>query len=364
MKIIQQSFQINHHYPIDQLGQIESLLFFDIETTGFSPASASVYLIGCVYYAEQKWHIIQWFADTRQAEPELLTAFFKFTEQFSTLVHFNGDRFDIPFLTKRAAQFKLDYHFDHLNSIDIYKKIKPYKKWLELDSLKQKSIERFLGIHRSDLFSGGELIEVYYQYLHRREPELYHLLMLHNTDDLKGMIEILPILSYADFFKAQFRLEAYSFTSITDIFGDVQPQLSLSLTHSCNLTVPVEKSRNPFLCIADQSTCSVTIDLTDSILKHYYHNYRDYYYLPYEDMAVHKSVGEYVDKTARKKATAQTCYIKKAGLFLPQTEQLWEPVFHKEYKDKISYVIFAEELLNNQEQLNHYIHQLLDYLNY
>ena len=38
----------------------------------------------------------------------------------------------------------------------------------------------------------------------------------------------------------------------------------------------------------------------------------------YEDCAIHKSVGQYVDRSARKKATAKTCYTRAAGLFVPQ----------------------------------------------
>ena len=37
----------------------------------------------------------------------------------------------------------------------------------------------------------------------------------------------------------------------------------------------------------------------------------NYYYLPTEDTAIHKSVGEFVDPSHRKKATKKNCYIKK-----------------------------------------------------
>ena len=43
------------------------------------------------------------------------------------------------------------------------------------------------------------------------------------------------------------------------------------------------------------------------VFRHFFPNCKDYYYLIYEDTAVHKSVGEYVDRQARKKATRETC---------------------------------------------------------
>lgn len=363
MKIIRETFQFSNNYPLENWGDLNTLLFFDIETTGFSANTSSVYLIGCVYYADHSWNIIQWFADTRSAEADILADFFQFTKNYKTLIHFNGDRFDIPFLLKRCAQFNLEFDFNHLHSIDIYKQIKPFKKWLCLDSLKQKSIEQFLGIRRLDQFSGGELIEIYYQYLQKSNPTLYHLLMLHNADDLKGMTAILPILSYVDFFHQNFQLVQSSISSIKDIFGDDHPQLRLSLSHDIELSVELEKYRTPFQCQTNGKVLNITIDLTKGTLKHFYTNYKDYYYLPYEDMAIHKSVGEYVEKSAREKATSQTCYIKKDGLFLPQLKPIWEPLFYKNHKDVISYSLYQEDLLSDPAQLKLYIRQILDYLN-
>ena len=72
--------------------------------------------------------------------------------------------------------------------------------------MKQKAIEAFLGIDRKDMYSGGELIDVYRQYLRTHEKGLYDLLVLHNADDLKGMPSILPILSYADMMEGSFSL--------------------------------------------------------------------------------------------------------------------------------------------------------------
>ena len=58
--------------------------------------------------------------------------------------------------------------------------------------MKQKSIEQFLGVHREDKYNGGQLIDVYREYLHTHEKFLFDLLILHNADDLRGMPSILP----------------------------------------------------------------------------------------------------------------------------------------------------------------------------
>ena len=45
-------------------------------------------------------------------------------------------------------------------------------------------------------------------------------------------------------------------------------------------------------------------------IKHYFQNPKDYYYLPVEDRAVHKSLAAFVPKEYKKKANYHTCYEK------------------------------------------------------
>lgn len=108
-------------YPLERIGPLKELLFFDIETTGFSGDTSQLYLIGCTYHDGFGWKLIQWFADTRDSEGQLLEAFFTFMERFKVLVHFNGDGFDIPYLLKRCKHLGLNYNFDKITSLDLYK---------------------------------------------------------------------------------------------------------------------------------------------------------------------------------------------------------------------------------------------------
>ena len=186
MITIEKTFPGTIAYPLERLGDPEKLVFFDIETTGFSAGYNTVYLIGCIWPEGDQLRFIQWFADTKTAETDVLNAFFEFLKNFRTLVHFNGDMFDIPFVTKRAGTLKLTPTFDCVESIDIFRRIKPFKKLLGLPDMKQKTIERFLKISREDLYNGGELIELYHSYARQPTKELLDILLLHNREDLEG----------------------------------------------------------------------------------------------------------------------------------------------------------------------------------
>jgi len=355
---IEKEFPFCETYPLSRLGKREEILFFDIETTGFSGDFNNVYLIGCVYVRAQTARFIQWFADTRESEAQVIESFFSFLKSFSVLVHFNGDTFDLPFLLKRCKKLGLPYTFDHIASVDIYKRIKPYKKHLGLDSLKQKSIETFLGIGREDVFSGGQLIAVYEDYLKTKEEELLHLLLLHNEDDLKGMPKLLPILFYPDFFSQEF--------SLTDMEEDLPGTGSLAGTlrltlrgdETTKLPVPIRAAVPSYVCMAAGNLLRLSIRLYQGTLKYYYPNYKDYYYLIYEDTAIHKSVGEYVDKDARIKATKETCYTKKTGVFLPQPDSIWTPEFKTSCKDKTGFFQYGPDCLSDPVKLNLYIKKI------
>lgn len=359
MITVQKQLDLPDTYPLERIGSLDDLLFFDIETTGFSGDHANLYLIGCTWHESGTWNLIQWFADTRESEEELLHAFFSFLKRFRILIHFNGDGFDIPFLLKRCLHFGLSYNFSEIESYDIYKKIRPYRKLLELDSMKQKAIERFLGISRKDQYSGGQLIEVYQDYLTTHESFLYDLLMLHNEDDLKGMPVILPILNYPDFLEHPLRFASQQILKETDIFGDSHSLLELTCESDCVLPVPFECLSSPVSLRAENNRLILTIDLFEGSLKHFYPNYKDYYYLIYEDTAIHKSVGEYVDKSARVKATAKTCYTRQCGCFAPQFEPVFEPVMKQEPKDKITFVPLSELPLQDPDCFQIYLAQLL-----
>lgn len=359
---IEHPIEFQDTYDLTRIGSLDELLFFDIETTGFSGDTSSLYLIGCTWHRDGRWNMTQYFADGPEAERQALTEFFELLKRYRVLIHFNGDGFDIPYLLKRCAHHKLNYSFDGLVSLDIYKKIRPLKKLLGLDSLKQKAIERFLGVDRTDVFSGGELIEVYKEYLRSRDDHLFHLLILHNEDDLKGMPCILPILNYPDLLEGPLSLAGHSRASLRDIFGREAPMLDLCFESPCSVPVGFEAENGLVNMSLEKNLLKFRIELYEGELKFFYPNYKDYFYLPLEDTAVHKSVGEFVDKSARVRATAKTCYTRKNGLFIPQFEPLWEPALKREFKDPVSFTEYRRELFEQPETAQQYGRQLMRYV--
>ena len=346
-------------YPLDRLAPLERILFIDIETTGFTARSSCLYLIGCAYYLAGKWHTIQWMSESYEQEADVIKAFFEFAKSYRYLIHFNGNNFDLPFILQKCEQYKLPYSFEDYSGVDLYKRIAPYKYFLKLPNCKQKTLEQFLGIDRKDVFSGGELIGIYHDYVKNPSEFSENALFLHNADDIKGMLEILPMLSYYDLFNQPVRAKKVQANSYRDVNGGTRRELLITLSLERPLPNPVSASANDCYFKGEGTEALLKVPIYEEGLKYFYSNYHDYYYLPTEDVALHKSVAGFVDKAHRVNATAATCYTRKFASYLPQWDVLFEPFFKRDYRSKELFFELTDELKRDRQAFCKYASHIL-----
>lgn len=351
----------------------DEMLFLDIETTGLSPRDSEIYLIGAAYNSGGVWRISQFFAESADQEKEVLLSFLTFSKSYKKVIHFNGDRFDIPFLQKRYEEHGLQEPFKGMDSFDMYKNIKPLKFYLGLADCKQKTIEAFMGIERDDKADGGKLIDAYKEYEESRDSELLKLLLLHNFDDVSGLIKLVPMLYFEDFFnlfrnmpkvsigtdkeideskymgevtladgskgKATLPVRAIKVQAnqYKDVEGKDKKEVYMKL--ALPLELPTSISGNVDGCYfkAIGKEAVLRVPMYEMELKYFYSNYKDYYYLPLEDVAIHKSLATYVDKQYRIKASPENCYTRKEGQYLREWDLVFTPFFKEDYDDKNFY---------------------------
>jgi len=307
------------------------ILFFDIETTGLSAHASSLYLIGMLYLRDDRVVFRQLFAENLGDELPVLKEFFGFVRGFDTLIHFNGDTFDIPYLETCAAQYALACPLRGLKSIDILKAVRKQRKNLGLDNCRQKTVECFLGIDREDIYGGGELIPIYQAYEKDNDPEKEHFLLLHNEEDVCDMPALLPVLTYGLALdppegKVCFTMEE----NYCSRSGE---------TRSLLLRFPFRFPKELMIRTETGITLSfrgdellLAIPQYVGELKYFYPNFRDYFYLPKEDRAVHKKLAAFVERPYKEPATPDTCYTKMEGMFLPALKDSFLPVFSEKRK--------------------------------
>ncbi len=422
-------------YPLSRFGGRENILAVDIETTGLSSAGDRIYLIGCGYWEDGCWKLIQWFDDHGDGEADILTSFLLFSKKFTTLMHYNGRQFDLPFLARRIVWNGLqgipgaeDFPAA-MKSLDLYRYLKPYQKLLALPDLKQQTVERFLDTGRTENRSGGELVKVYLSYTGASAPtktevsrerdlasestkridaaminrllqeqarknaqqaalqrsgdsalaedtvsssdpaspagsrtslfdadpsvpadrsRMRTMLLSHNSADVAGLVAMTDILMWKDLFQAD--LSVYRAQANTYHDADGEPQQELIMYARAenvpeDIHVPAgTASLDGCYCAFSGNKVVLKVPIFSGKLHYYYANYKDYYYLPELDQAIHKSIASYVDPKHREQARADNCYTGKVGSFLPEWTKLHTPVFLEHYRDKTAWFEFKPEM--------------------
>lgn len=372
MRTITDAYTGTLPYSYEKLGNPAGLLFFDIETTGLSARTSQLYLIGCLFTDGASFRLHQWFAENAADEPAVLTAFHEYLQALPPgvlLLHFNGNGFDLPYLRQKYERYKQPFLLDSFEHMDLYRSIRPYKAVLGLASLRQKAIEEYLCIDRTDPFDGGQLIAVYEEYLATHSPLGLKALLLHNDEDVRNMPKLLAALNLDDYMKADYTLSEQTLHAAAALDGSSRTELLVSLQSPVSLPRPISLRLDcgVYLTAAKQRI-RLAVPLCEQTLKHFFPNTKDYFYLPDEDRAVHKSVGVFVDPGHRQKATKENCYVKKTGVFLPCPDgmELSEEsyvVFRRERKEKGFYLEWEtnEEnaaLLFNSAFWNAYVHAM------
>jgi len=346
-------------YPLERLAPLERILFLDIETTGFTAKTSHLYLIGCAYYLAGKWRTIQWMAESYDQEADVLRAFFDFSRLYRCLIHFNGNNFDLPFIMQKCAQLSLCFDFDDFQGFDIYRRIAPYKYFLKLPNCKQKTLEKFLAVDRKDVFSGGELIGLYHDYVKNPSEYAENALFLHNADDLKGMLGTLPMLAYYDLFNQPVKAKKVQANYYKDLNGNRRRELVMNIGLPTPLPKPISSAVGGCFFRGEGAEGSLKIPIYEEELKYFYSNYHDYYYLPSEDVALHKSVAGFVDKAYRLPASAANCYTRKFSSYLPQWDFLFQPFFKRDYKSSELFFELTEELKHDRQAFSKYASHVL-----
>ena len=360
MRTIHQTLEnFTIQYPLERIAPLEKLLFIDIETTGFTAKSSYLYLIGTAFHDSGRWHIRQCFAQSYDDEKALLNDFFSFAADYTHLIHFNGNNFDLPYLLQKCEMHKLSYNFDSYEGIDIYKRISPYKFFLHTPNCKQKTLEDLLDINREDTYNGGELIGLYHEYVKQPNEDAYNLLLLHNSDDMKGMLQILPLLAFYDLFNSPLKAKKAQANRFVDYHGHDRKELLMKLQLPTPLPLPISNLSNGCYFSGEGTEGILKVPVYEEEMKYFYSNYKDYYYLPEEDAALHKSVASFVDKEHRVQATAATCYTRKYSTYLPQWDIFAEPFFKRNYKNKELFFELTDEIKKDRLFFSRYAQYLL-----
>ena len=328
----------------------EGAVFIDIETTGLKKETDMISLLGCGTVTDGLLCIVQWFNDDGISEEDILKDFLKFLEKHpGPLITFNGGRFDLPFLRAHLCYNELvrnQYNcplLDNRDTLDLYILLRRFAPLFSMKKASQKAWEEHMGIHRLDTLSGHQAAVSYREYLRTKKKEYCDPILDHNAEDIRYLAAIPALLSYRQFEEGRFSLESMEEGRIRD-----RSAILFHIRLACELYRPLFIENKRGILSAEGTDLLLSLPVYEGKMYHYYPDHKDYFYLPAEDRAVHKSIGKYVDPDHRTKAVKENCYIPVESVFLPGPWQkaaygfntdpcLPVPAYGLSYEDRADY---------------------------
>ena len=147
------------------------------------------------------------------------------------------------------------------------------------------------------------------------------------------MFSLTGILSYRQLREGQFQIS----DSIRETEGGKE-YLNLKIIPAFDFPQSIHRIAEDSSFLLNRSAGLIRLPLRHGTLKHFFPDPENYYYLPTEDTAIHKSVGEFVDPSHRKKATKKNCYIKKDCDYVETPSKTAGGFLKKEYNEKTAYL--------------------------
>lgn len=356
--------KILYNFPtLDKSVPVNKVLYFDIETTGFSPDNTHLYAIGCCFIKDDNPIYRQWFLTNYNEEADLINSFLDFAKEYDILVHFNGLTFDITYIEKKCVSYNITCSLRHMKNIDIYKEFYSLKKYLDSDDCRQKTLEKLFCLNREDKYNGGELISYYAAYisfskLSSEDAKLqsniiFDKLFIHNFEDVSNLVILSNIVPVKKMLSSNINIinKMTECDMVKISFYPIDLSMKMQFTDALFSHFHVNE---PLLSLKfENGVFELTLKILTSELKYYFKDYKNYYYLPLEDMAIHKSVGGYVDRQFREKAKKENCYCKKQSSFIPVNNLFFKDnnilCFKDNYKSDNCFIELDE--LNKDEHI-------------
>lgn len=164
-------------------------VILDIETTGLSRKNDLIITIGLLFAENKEIVTEQYFAESLTDEVNLIEKFLDRMKSIKTVLTYNGDSFDIPFIREKINFYGLEDF--NVNQIDLYKTVRKYRDILGLQKINQREVEKYLHIDRRENLKGSDVALLYKNFLLKGVSS--EEIILHNKYDLINLHKILKI---------------------------------------------------------------------------------------------------------------------------------------------------------------------------
>lgn len=166
---------------------LKNAFFIDIETTGLSRDYSDIISITLLYFHKNSFILHQVFCQYRIDEHEALKYLKDLVKNKKFVITYNGNSFDIPFLSTKFKKHLIEFDFDFFIKLDLYNWMRQFKNKINLENLKLKTIEKHFNIERKDTLQGEDIITLYEAYKIEPRKEFSSLILQHNYEDVLNL---------------------------------------------------------------------------------------------------------------------------------------------------------------------------------
>ena len=163
-------------------------IFMDVESTGLS--NATVFLIGCMVWRDEGFHVQQLLARNYAEEAAIVASFLDHCRDRKVLVTFNGKTFDFPFVRARSAAngIPFDLQLGHFDLLHECRRV--WRKRLrdcKLQTLESQVCRR----PRSGDIPGAEIPDAYHDFVRTGNAWRMVAVLRHNLLDLVTLADLM-----------------------------------------------------------------------------------------------------------------------------------------------------------------------------
>ena len=244
-------------------------LFFHCISSGHYWRNSQILELSVLYIDKnQKCSVIKWQSENEEDEYDILHDFVEITKSFERLIGYICTCFHIPYLEAKIKAYGLNSPFTQKEHIDLLREIKSIGNHLHI-STKLNDLRIFLNI-----------------------PD--------EASEIECIAYITQLFIYDDILSGKFKIQKIEQLDENDV-------IITCITES-ELPTDIRIHDEEFYMIGSGNQLKIKIKIVDGYVKLHYSNYKDYYYLPDEQMILHKSLASAIPKAKKIRATKENCY--------------------------------------------------------
>lgn len=243
-------------------------VILDIKTSGRYWRTSSILEIDLLYVKSNEITESVLTLEKEEDEYDMLVALSEVLTSFQTVITFNGNSFDLPHLKHKYKAYGLTDPLPGKTFRDLFSEYREYASFLALPSRKLADYADYLNAPKG-------------------------------LSDVAQTLVILSLDALTSFFNGN-----WDIVSAHEEDGYLYYTLHVSVPFLKKLSLHDQV----YHIMLEEHTAKLSAKITDGRLRRYYTDYKDYYYLPLEGYAIHKSMASFVEKSHKEKAVRENCF--------------------------------------------------------